>query len=204
MARVILLGAACLAALAVSGAATAKGPSAARIDGPGLASPLVLRGFGESGEGALGALTMEGGFFATTFGQVPDERLPGRPGGSLGPRYTIDYTVPAGDTTPSHVAQDMYPYARGGPVLYLAPGQAMFEGGGATFGGWVRAPGSLLAALVAAGLPATAPRGGSGTTLLDPVLLGGLGALLLGASAGIYLLWRRDGRAPSGSGAASA
>jgi len=193
MTRWISLALFACAALALPGVAAAKGPSAARIDGPGLASPLVLSGFGEDGTGPLGALTQEGGFFATVFGQVPDPRLPGRPPGELGPRYSVGYTVPAGDTEPSHVQQDLYPYASGGPVLYLAPEQAIFNGGDSTVGGWIRGPEALLAALVAAGLPETAPGGGSGVDLGDPALLGGLAVVLLTVCGGLALLVRHCG-----------
>jgi hypothetical protein len=182
-----------VAVLALPGVAAAKGPSEARIDGPGLASPLVLTGGGEDGTGPLGALTLEGGFFATTFGQVPDARLRGRPPGDLGPRYSVDYTVPAGDTEPSHVQQDLYPYASGGPVLYLAPAQTIFNGGEITVGGWIRGPDTLLTALVGAGLPETAPGGGWGIDLGDPALLVGLAVVLLIAGGGLALLVRHRG-----------
>lgn len=188
------------AALALPVIAAAKGPSAARIEGPGLASPLVLTGFGEDGTGPLGALTIEGGFFATTFGQVPDTRLPGRPAGDLGPRYTVDYTVPAGETEPSRLAQDLYPYAAGGPVLYLAPGQVMFSGG-ETVGGWIRGPETLRAALVRAGLPASAPGGGSSSRLDEPLLVGSGAVALLALAGALALVVRRRGRRAAGSGA---
>ncbi len=195
MARHVAPAALAALALTLAGTAAAKGPSAARIDGPGLAAPLVLAGWGESGEGALGALTMDGGFFATTFGQVPDVRLPGRPQPDLGPRYTVDYTVPAGETSPSHVLQEIYPYARGGPVLYLASGQTMFNGGTETVGGWMRGPETLLAALVSAGLPATRPDGEAGSLLGEPAVVGGTAVALLALCAGaLALVARRNGR----------
>lgn len=196
MARLSVPAAVAAAFLAVAGTAAAKGPSEARIEGPGLRAPLVLKGWGENGEGALGALTMDGGFFALTFGQSPDTRLPGRPGGDLGPRYAVDYTVPAGDTTASHVLQDLYPYASGGPVLHLAAGQTMFAGGTATVGGWVRGPETLLAALAAAGLPATPPQGDVGTWVAEPVALAGAALALLAVCAGVLALFvRRSGQA---------
>src|SRR5207244_11839795 len=43
---------------------------------------------------ALGRLTMATGFFPAAVGQSPDPMLPDRPAGSLGPRYTIVWTVP--------------------------------------------------------------------------------------------------------------
>jgi hypothetical protein len=196
MARRSVLAVLAAVGLVLAGAAAAKGPSAARIDGPGLAAPLVLRGWGESGTGALGALTMDGGFFATTFGQVPDVRLPGRPQGDLGPRYTVDYTVPAGETSPSHLLQDIYPYARGGPVLHLAPDQVMFDGGSATVGGWMRGPETLLSTLVSAGLPATPPDARSGRLGGGAVLAGTAVALLVLCGGALALVVRRNGATP--------
>ncbi|RDI73415.1 hypothetical protein Gocc_2771 [Gaiella occulta] len=202
MARSLTLAVLALTAalLALPAVAAAKGPSAARIEGPGLASPLVLTGFGEDGTGPLGALTIEGGFFATTFGQVPDARLPGRPAGDLGPRYSVDYTVPAGESEPGHVAQDLYPYAAGGPVLYLAPGQRMFAGG-ETVGGWIRGSETLRAALVTAGLPASAPGVGSSPRLDEPLLVGGGLVALLALAGVLAVVARRRGRQQAGSDA---
>lgn len=209
MTRWITLAALAGSALMLTSVAVAKGPTAARVSGPGLDSPLVFVGAGENGSGPFGTLTNEGGFFATTFGQVPDARLPGRPGGNLGPRYTVDYTLPTGETQASHVNQDVYPYANGGPVLYVAPGQVMFNGRATTVGGWIRGPESLRSALVAAGLPASAPGSGSGVDLADPALLAGLAAVFLAVGGAVWLGIRRHGlrteeRSGPGSRASSA
>lgn len=123
MARCAVLVAVSVAALVVSAGVAAKGPTAARIDGPGLAGPLVLEGFGEDGTGPLGALTADGGFLALVFGEVRDPRLPGRPAGDLGPRYFVDYTVPAGATEASHVRQEIYPHARAARCSTCLPGR---------------------------------------------------------------------------------
>ncbi len=192
MARCAALVAVSVAALVVSAGVAAKGPTAARIDGPGLAGSLVLEGFGKDGTGPLGALTADGGFLALVFGEVPDARLPGRPAGDLGPRYLVDYTVPAGVTEASHVRQEIYPYASGGPVLYLPPGQVIFNGGEVTAGGWIRAPETLRAALVAAGLPSDAPGTASGGGLGGAAWLVAPAALL--AAGGLTLLVRRRSR----------
>ena len=55
-------------ALALPAVAIAKGASEARIQGPGLDQPLVLRGGEQS---TLSALAQEAGFFQTVFGQEP-------------------------------------------------------------------------------------------------------------------------------------
>jgi hypothetical protein len=146
--------------LMAAATALAKGPTAARITGPGLSSPLLLNGIGESGDGSpMAVLTMEGGFFPATFGESPDPMLPGRPKAELGPRYQVIYTVP-GPTDNAYIHQSLFPYAAGGPILYTAPNQSFFDSE-RTHGGWFRATARLKAALVRAGLPNTAPAKGS-------------------------------------------
>jgi hypothetical protein len=147
-----------LAALVAPGVALGTGPSAASVDGPGSGGGLTITG-GEGDGSALSNLTMEGGFFAGAFGQQPSPMLPARPTGDLGPRYTVTYTVPDGDGTPSVLKQDVYPYAKPLPVTYMAPGQPIFSG--ETTGGWFPATSGLKDVLVAAGLPATRPTAGS-------------------------------------------
>lgn len=147
-------------ALVLPAAALAKGPDRASVSGPGLDRTIVLAGNGESGQGTLGALTMDGGFFPQMFGQSPSPLLPRRPAGSLGPRFTVRYRVP-GPATPSHVRQELYLYAPGGALTYMRPGQT-FWGTHKTVGGWYRAPQSLRSRLVRAGVPARPPSGGSG------------------------------------------
>jgi LPXTG-motif cell wall-anchored protein len=80
----------------------------------------------------------------------------------------------------------VYPYAQGGPVTYMEPGQPFF-GMDETRGGWFRGSPELKQALDA-GLPSTAPSGDSNSTFtLDSAwslatgvvlaLLAGLGLL---------------------------
>src|SRR5436190_1646675 len=70
----------------------------------------------------------------------------------LGPKYTILWTVPM-DSNTHRVRQDLYPYATGGTVTYMSPGQAIYNT--RTVGGWYRAYG-LKERLVSLGLPAQA------------------------------------------------
>lgn len=160
MNRGVLFAAVLAVFLLTPATATAKGPTAASISGPGLSRPLLLRGFGESGDGSpLAVLTMDGGFFPAAFGQSPDPMLPGRPAADLGPRYVVVYTVP-GPSDTDHIRQELFPYAEGGPVLYTAPNQPFFDSE-RTRGGWFRAPERLKAALVRAGFPDTPSAKGS-------------------------------------------
>src|SRR5690349_18990750 len=165
-----------LAAAALAPAALAKGPSAARITGPGLDRALAVKGTEMSG--ALGDLTQYAGFFPAAFGQQPSPMLGRRPA-NLGPRYTIHYVVPGGAIF--HLTQNLYPYARGGAVTYMKPGQSIF--GMYSKGGWYRGGAVLKRTLVAAGLPRARPRvagGGNGSALLLGIGIPGV-VLLTGA-----------------------
>ena len=155
MKSLLVVVVAALALLLPAGAA-AKGPSEAKITGPGLSvlSPLTISGAGEGDtSSALGVLVEDGGFFAQTFGQSPSPLLRQEPG-SLGPRYLVTYTMPG--TTLATLEQDLYPYAAGGPVTYMRPGQP-FWGDQQTVGGWYRGALQLKEMLVRAGLPKAAP-----------------------------------------------
>jgi hypothetical protein len=189
---------AALAALVLPSLAVAKEPSQAEISGPGFHKTIFMPrgGGGDNGEAfsssPIGHLTEASGFFPSAVGQSPDPMLHARPAGPLGPRYRIRWTVPA-DTT--HViAQDVYPYAKGGAVAYTRPGQPIFDA--RTIGGWYRNP-ELKRTLVSIGLPVSAPSGDSG--LNYPLVLSLVAAGLLGASA-LAFFWRQRGqRSPSTS-----
>jgi hypothetical protein len=146
-------------------AALAKGATAARIDGGGPGGPgngprgpITLRGEGEPGGGtALANLADASGVFPAVYGQDPDPMLDTAPvpAAQLGPRATITWTVPDGGDVPKLIRQDAYPYAAGGPLTYMPPGQAVFAA--TTRGGWYQAPDSLRTQLIALGLPKRAP-----------------------------------------------
>ena len=190
-----------LTALVLAGTAGAKGPVAATIDGPGAGGGISLGGNGEPGSGApLGNLSDQAGLFAAAFGQTPDPMLADRPKGKLGPRYTINYRLPGPNGEESTIRQDAYPYARGGPVTYTAPGQRFF-GTRSTVGGWYRASPELKTRLVRAGLPESAPSGGGsggdGTSFVDFWPAIGV-ALILGLTAALSVLVRRRPRPAAG------
>jgi hypothetical protein len=141
-------------ALLAPGSAAAKGPSEAKITGPGLASALTIKGVGEGDTSTdLGLLVADAGFFPQAFGQSPSPLLQARPA-DLGQRYVVTYTVP-GPTT-STLEQELYPFAAGAPVSYMRPGQKFWDTQ-TTIGGWYRGSAKLKAMLVKAGLPASAP-----------------------------------------------
>ena len=191
MNRSMLVLAALALGLLLPATAAAKGPSEASITGGTLSKTLKLVGNGETEATPLGQLTMESGFFPAAFGQSPDPMLPTRPSGNLGPKLTIRYVVPGGDNQTGesqtfHITQDVYPYAKGGAVTYMKPGQPIF--GMATLGGWYRAYG-LKRTLITQGLPARAT--GAGSSGSNLALLAGIGIPGALALTGAAVFFRR-------------
>ena len=152
------------AAITLATPAQAKGPSQARITGPGLARAIVVSGAGEPGQqGMLAVLAGQTGLFTVLFGadasvpsQTPTRLRSQPPKASLGPRYTVIYTVPGVTPKPGEqfgrIHQDLYPGAAGGPIIYTPPGQ---DGFGQTLQvtGWLRASPQLTRTLAQLGVP---------------------------------------------------
>jgi len=155
------------AAMTLATPAFAKGPSQASITGPGLGRPIVVSGNGEPGEqGRLASLAEQTGLFTVMFGAgasisgpAPARLHSPPPKATLGPRYTLVYTVPGVTPRPGQqfgrVRQDLYPGAAGGPVIYTPPGQQGF-GGPLTVTGWLRGRPQLTRTLAQLGVPPTA------------------------------------------------
>jgi hypothetical protein len=181
-----------LAALALPAAALAKGPSEGTISGAGFVKTFKVTNDGSGGTPG-GDLTQTAGFFPAAFGQQPDPMLHRKPA-ALGPSYTIVWTVPTGNGAPDHIRQLVYPYAKGGAVTYMKPGQPIFDM--ITHGGWYRDT-ALKRTLVRLGLPAKAPSASSdGTSWTLPTGLAAAALLVVG-----FLFWRhqRGQRSPSTS-----
>ena len=144
--------------------ALAKGPSQARITGPGLDRAIVVSGNGEPGQQSrLSTLAVQTRLFSVLFGAnagvpaQPPPRLRTPPQkASLGPRYTIIYTVPGVTAPPGtqlgRIRQELYPRAAGGPLVYTPPGQQGF-GGPPPVTGWLRASPRLPRTLARLGIP---------------------------------------------------
>jgi hypothetical protein len=155
------------AVMTLAAPALAKGPSQARVTGPGLAHAIVVSGDGEPGQqGMLGTLAMQTSLFTAMFGPGGSVPAPARlgtppPAASLGPRYTIIYTVPGVTPQPGEqfgrIRQYLYPQAAGGPVIYTPPGQQGF-GQPLLVTGWLRGSSRLTHALARLGVP---PRPGT-------------------------------------------
>jgi hypothetical protein len=156
--RVLSMLALAILLAVVPTAAQAKGASAATISGGGPGGlpggPIDVKGDGEPGSGSdLSNLAEEAGMWSLLFedGQPGNLDSSPAPAASLGRRYTITWTFPNGDGRNDKVSQAVWPYAAGGPVTYLAPGQPVL--GTRTEGGWFRATDNLRRTLITLGLP---------------------------------------------------
>ncbi len=142
--------------LVLVGSAAAKGPTSATITGPGLSKPIVLDGDSEGNSSSrFGRLVEQSGWFPEVYRQTPDSTTRVRPRGLLGARYDAVYLVPDGNGKASTIEQELYPFAVGGPVTHVRPGQQVF--GSPTHGGWYRSSPALRGTLRGLGLPAEAP-----------------------------------------------
>ncbi len=127
-----------------------------RISGPGLDRGLrifapVAQEMWDSGVDMAGGLDDTRPDSVEGLGLAPAE---------LGPRYVVTYRFIAGREEPDIVRQELYPYAKGGPVTHTPPGQWIAEGlpwGGAITAGWYRSSPEFLRFLVEQGLPETNP-----------------------------------------------
>jgi hypothetical protein len=199
-------------------AAQAKGASGATISGGGSGGlpggPIDIKGDGEPGSGSdLSTLAEEAGMWAVLFegGQAGGVKDAPTPAAQRGPRYTITWTFPNGAGTEDLVRQFVWPYAAGGPVTYLAPGQKVLDT--RTEGGWYQASDALRTSLIGLGLPnrpamaAAAPAPASPAPVspapaapapaLWPKVAAGVGLLLVAAVAVVVVLRRRAAPGPA-------
>ena len=200
----------CITAVTLATPALAKGPSGARITGPGLAHGLVVTGNGEPGQlSALSDLAWRTELFTVLFGPGGGIAAPTRlryhlPAASLGVRYTLIYTVPG--VTPRHgeqygrIRQVLYPLAKGGPVIYTPPGQMGF-GQPLRVTGWMRGGARLSSVLAKLGVPPRHPSAAHPVAARDA---GGraadwlVGSVLAAAAAALAgVAWRLRHRRPA-------
>jgi hypothetical protein len=174
------------AALLSPVAALAKGPSEATLTGPGIKATKITGGENEGSP--IMNVAQAAGLFPAVFGQEPNVMLPGRPKGDLGPKYALDYKVPAGEGVTFEIHQDVYPYASPYAVTYTPPGQAIFDT--TTRGGWFT-DSTLKERL---DVPATAPAvSATSSSGFSAGFLGPVVALLLLCAAAM-LVWRKRPR----------
>lgn len=196
-ARVLFAGLIAISMLVIAGPAWAKGSIAeATISGPGLEGGLRIEapdteGLGESGIDVAGGLDDTRSDSVEELGLTPAD---------LGPRYLVTYRFEWIDDL---IRQDLYPYAKGGPVTYTPAGQELrgLFGDAGTLpitAGWYQSSLDFLQYLADHGLPetnplaavanpepatGTAPRAQAATWLGIVVVLVGLVAVALAALA---------------------
>jgi hypothetical protein len=155
-ARVLVAILVAISTVVIAGPASAKADIAeANIIGPGLKSGLRIEvpdtaGLWESG------IDVAGGLDDTRADSV--EELGLRPA-DLGPRYLVTYRFDLGrGSSYELIRQDLYPYAKGGPVTYAPPGQELNVGiNMAITAGWYQSSLGFFHYLVHHGLPDTNP-----------------------------------------------
>jgi type II secretory pathway pseudopilin PulG len=164
-----------LVAVASAGPASAKGgPTEVAVTFPGGIRTVTITPSDHGG--SLSALVDDLGLWDTGGTAEP-------PAGSLGPRFTVTWTMAAGDPA-GDVVQSLYPEAAGGPLVHTGTG------------GWRRADPSLEATFAdlgftwalwdrpePAGAPDAASGGGSGAPAAWPLLVAAGAAVACGAVA---------------------
>ena len=184
-----------IAMLALPATALGKGPSEAKIMGPGLATAITISGEETEGSPVMD-LAEAAGFFPAAFGQSPNPMTASAPKGNLGLKYRIEYTVPGPDGGNQTIRQDAYPYSTPYSVTYMKAGQAIFDM--KTHGGWFT-DSRLKEVLVAHGLPKTPAAATSSSSssagFISTGKLGGLVLVLLVLGGAFVLMRRRMGGA---------
>jgi hypothetical protein len=148
-ARALFAGLAAISTVVIAGPASAKVESIteANITGPGLEGGLRIEapdteGLWESGIDVAGGLDDTRADSVEELGLTPAD---------LGPRYLVTYRFDGGDDL---IRQDLYPYAKGGPVTYTPPGQELTAGVKIPMlAGWYRSSLGFFHYLVDHGLP---------------------------------------------------
>ena len=168
-----------LLAVASAGPAAAKGgPTEVAVTFPGGIRTVTITPSDHGG--SLSALVDDLGVWDTGGTAEP-------PAGSLGPRFTVTWTMAAGDPA-GDVVQSLYPEAAGGPLVHTDTGgwrladpslEATFADLGFTWALWDRP--------AAAGPPDATSGGGSGAPVAWPLLVAAGAAVACGAVA----RWRR-------------
>jgi hypothetical protein len=196
-ARVLFAGLVAISTVVIAGPASAKADIAeATIRGPRLGGAMRIDapdayGLWDSGIDVVGGLDDSRADSVEELGLTPAD---------LGSRYRVTYRFHGGDDL---IRQDLYPYAKDGPVTYTPPGQeltGLFGDAGdmPITAGWYQSPLRFFDYLVDRGLPKTNPVAPVATRERAPdttsgaktepwarivVVLVGLTALSLGALA---------------------
>jgi hypothetical protein len=149
--RVLMILASLTVALALPSPALAQAAvTTVTITGPGLAEPLVLRG--QSADELLfetGAL--ESGCPSLSALLFPPVHL--------GPRYRAAYTLVFGPGNEDRIDQNLFPYAKGGPVVRAGKTRSSLPSSLPPPGYWRKAGEGALSVLREHGLPKKPPAG---------------------------------------------
>jgi hypothetical protein len=151
-ARVLFAGLVAIATVVIAGPASAKASLAeADFTGPGLRGGMRIEapdteGLWESGIDVAGGLDDTRADSVEELGLTP---------AALGPRYLVTYRFHGSDHL---IRQDLYPYAKGGPVTYTPPGQELNVGiNMSIIAGWYQSSLGFFHYLVDHALPETNP-----------------------------------------------
>jgi hypothetical protein len=186
-ARLVAAAIALACVLLFSSRASAKEMGPVTLTGPGIATPIVLQGddairwWNESRMGRA--------------------KLPEAPAIQLGPIYHASWSLPAcniGEPQPT-VAQDVYPFAQGGPLVSTHPGSRCARR--IVSAGWNRGTATFLLLLDGWGVPQNAPPNELGTIASAPSrrVLFTVAIVALALAALAVLLRRSLRRTPSSS-----
>ena len=158
-ARALFAGLVTISTVVIAGPASAKASIAgANITGPGLGGGLRIEAPGHGGGLWESGIDVAGGLDDARPNSV--EEL-GLTRGDLGPRYLVSYRFEGWDDP---IRQDLYPYAKSGPVTYTPPGQELTVGIRMQIvSGWYRSSPGFLRYLNDQGLPETNPAASTAT-----------------------------------------
>ena len=156
-ARVLFAGLVAISTVVIAGPASAKAAIAeANITGPGLEGRRLriaepdTTGLWESGIDVAGGLDDTRADSVEEMGLTPAD---------LGPRYLVTYRFALGrGSSDDFIRQDLYPYAKGGPVTYTPPGLELNVGINVSItAGWYQSSLGFFRYLIQHGLPETNP-----------------------------------------------
>jgi hypothetical protein len=155
-ARVLVAGLVAISIVIIAGPASAKADiTEANIIGPGLEGGLRIEAPDTAGLWESG-IDVAGGLDDTRADSV--EELGLRPA-DLGPKYLVTYRFDLGrGSSDDLIRQDLYPYAKGGPVTCTPPGQELNVGINMSItAGWYQSSLGFFHYLVDHGLPERNP-----------------------------------------------
>lgn len=146
---VAVLGVAIVVGLASP--AEAKGVRDVTIKGPGIPRSMTVD------RPTTSALAQASRLYVATSHQPAGVVEDRRPSERLGSRYVATWGWLVAVDTTKPLRQVLYPFAEGGALSYVPPGQRVFDHGPFK-GGWIRVGAPLTEVMVALGaLPRTAP-----------------------------------------------